>query len=45
MVVTDRFSTEDRRVLHERRDAPSTCTVHDPQRPIPQAYFVPVSLK
>src|SRR5512143_640545 len=31
-------------VWHDRWALPSMCTVHDPHMPMPQPYFVPVSL-
>src|SRR5580698_946778 len=43
MVVTLLPTTCETGVEHDRVAAPSTCTVHAPQRPAPQPNFVPVS--
>ena len=43
MVVTRRPSTAVTGVTHERTGEPSTCTVHAPQRAMPQPNLVPVS--
>src|SRR5215472_9877025 len=43
IVVTLLPATSDTGVEQERVAFPSTCTVHAPQSPAPQPYFVPVS--
>src|SRR5579883_1847200 len=45
MVVTFLPETEEIGVMHERVASPLTCTVHAPQRAIPQPNFVPVRLR
>src|SRR5438094_2726337 len=42
MVVTSRSPTVWTSVMHDRVGTPSSCTVHAPQWPSPQATFVPV---
>src|SRR3954469_4501620 len=43
IVVTSRSPTVWTSVMHESTGTPSSCTVHAPQWPSPQAIFVPVS--
>ena len=45
MVVTFLPDTCETGVTQERVAAPATWTVHAPQRPAPQPYFVPLSCK